>query len=94
MTGDPVNHLRPAYVMLGAGTISPGIEYPLFGGEDDPVRCLTDMTSVLLALVREINDVSLDFIPAADLRKECPHCQFQGLCGTMWTGGREVARGE
>ena len=89
MTGEPVDHIRPAYVMLGAGSISPGIEYPLFGDNDDPEKCLAGMTSVLLTLGGEINDASVDFIPAADLRKECPLCQFQGVCGTTWVGGRE-----
>ncbi len=93
-TGEPADHIRPAYVMLGAGTISPGIEHPLFGDNDDPVSCLADMTSVVLTVAREINDASVDFVPASDLRKECPLCQFQGLCGTMWTGGRESVRGE
>jgi CRISPR/Cas system-associated exonuclease Cas4 (RecB family) len=93
-TGEPVEQIRPAYVMLGAGALSPDIEHPLFGDSDDPVGCLTVMTSVVLALAREIGDASLDFVPAPDLRKECPGCQFQGLCGTMWTGGREGMGGE
>jgi ATP-dependent helicase/nuclease subunit B len=94
MTGEAVDRIRPANVMLGAGTISPDIEHPLFSDDDDPVRCLTDMSSVLLALVREVNDASVDFVPASDLRKECPLCQFQGLCGTMWVGGVEDRRRE
>jgi hypothetical protein len=93
-TGEPVDRIRPAYVMLGAGAISPDIEHPLFGDDDDHVSCLAVMRSVVLALVREIGDATLDFVPASDLRKECPLCQFQGLCGTMWTGGRESAGGE
>jgi hypothetical protein len=93
MTGETVDQIRPAYVMLGAGTISPDVEHPLFGDKDDPARCLADMTSVLLTLGGEINDASVDFVPAADLRKECPLCQFQKMCGTTWVGGREGGRG-
>ncbi len=93
-TGEPADLIRPAYVMLGTDAISSDIEYPLFGDKDDPVKCLAAITSVILKLVREIEDASVDFVPASDLRKECPNCQFQGLCGTMWTGGRDSVRGE
>jgi hypothetical protein len=83
----PVERISPAYVMLGKRTMDEQIECGLFeGGATDPLAW-TKIEETVFEIVREINDPSRPFLPAADLKKSCPTCPYAGLCGTKWVRG-------
>jgi len=39
---------------------------------------------VILALAAEIKNSAVPFAPTKDLKKECPGCPYQTMCGTQW----------
>ncbi|TAN43360.1 MAG: PD-(D/E)XK nuclease family protein [Nitrospirae bacterium] len=80
--GRQVQALNALFLMLGRAKISRDIELPLFNDAADVD--LEPLREVILRLLREITDPGQPFLPAPDMKKACPPCDFQYICGTQW----------
>ncbi len=79
---DPETVPRGIYLLLGRAKIDRDIEFePL---STDSYDIVEDFINVVL---NEITDPDIDFQPPEDLKKTCPNCVYQRLCGTQWVKG-------
>ncbi len=83
-TGTGVEHLVPAYVMLGRQIVDSTMEAPLFGDSDNVAELSVRLETVIHGLLDEIGAEGTPFVPTTDLRRHCPNCAFVDLCGTRW----------
>jgi len=77
--------LNAMFLMLGMSKMNGDIEAPLFkeeGGAAESESAVLD--DVLTRLLKEICDPAISFSPAPDKKKNCPNCDFTGICGTQW----------
>lgn len=79
----PFHELEAMFLLLGRSKMDRDIELPLFGSEE-PGDVFIPLRKVIFRLMEEIIDPTMPFSPPADLRKACPGCDFQYLCGTQW----------
>ncbi len=79
--------IEPAYLFLGRNEIDLTIEAPLGAGRNPAADVYRSVQPVMLKLVDEILDSSVDFKPADRLEEACPGCVYRALCGTTWTEG-------
>jgi ATP-dependent helicase/nuclease subunit B len=79
-----VESLVPAYLMLGKGEMSDKIELRMLA-EGMPTRIWYDtLDRIIFALLDELVNPAAPFMPAHDVEKHCPDCQFKYICGTQW----------
>ena len=84
-----VEDVIPAYLWLGANTLSRDIELP-FGGNGTERRAYAEVCErLLMNILRQINDPAIPFNPPTDLLSTCPGCAFQHICGTQWIRERD-----
>ena len=83
-TGEPVSGISPAYLFLGRNYIDPTIETGLTKDGNITEEMHKNLHKVILELVREIKDASVPFQPTEDIKKQCPGCPYQTMCGTQW----------
>jgi ATP-dependent helicase/nuclease subunit B len=77
--------LNAMFLMLGMTQMSNNIELPLFneaGGSSTADSALIE--EILFRLLQEIADPSVPFRPTPDKKKNCPICDYTGICGTQW----------
>jgi ATP-dependent helicase/nuclease subunit B len=86
-TGVGLDRLRPSYVLLGKETIGSKTEASLFAEGDDAGALTGTLGAIIRTLLEEISSEEIPFIPAADLKKNCPICPFVDFCGTRWVRG-------
>jgi len=79
---DPLS-MNAAYLMLGQTLMGPDIEVPLFG-DDNADSIYESLNIVIKSLLREITDPEVPFVPAHDMKRSCPDCDFRFICGTQW----------
>lgn len=84
ISGEEVGKIVPAYVFLGRNYIDPTIEIGLSKDGIVTEEMQKNLHHVILELVKEIQDPDQPFLPASDLKKECPGCPYQVICGTQW----------
>ncbi len=73
---------RGVYVLLGKAKIDRDIEFePLNTDSLDIVEKFINM------VLDEITSPDVDFLPPDDLKKRCPNCLYQRICGTQWVKG-------
>ncbi|MBI5102147.1 MAG: PD-(D/E)XK nuclease family protein [Nitrospirae bacterium] len=82
--GMPVRDLEAMFLMLGRSAIGREIELPLFSGDSDAEASYALLKTVILRLLEEITDPDTPFGPAPDMKKTCPSCDFNYICGTQW----------
>jgi hypothetical protein len=75
--------LNGAYLLLGRSVIGRDIELPLFADGDRQTGCEA-LRQVIRSLLEEITDPSVPFTPSADMKRQCPDCDFRYICGTQW----------
>jgi CRISPR/Cas system-associated exonuclease Cas4 (RecB family) len=75
--------INAAYLMLGRSVLSPDIEVPLFG-DHNAAEVFSGLSSVIRTLIREIAEPDAPFVPAHDMKRSCPDCDFRFICGTQW----------
>ncbi len=75
--------MNATYLMLGRSVMSPDIEIPLFGG-DNADEAYDKLSVVIRSLLKEITDPAVPFVPAHDMKRSCPDCDFRFICGTQW----------
>lgn len=75
--------LKGFYLLLGKGRLGRDAEYEVVRTEEE----LDTLKEIILRTLREIVDPGTDFVPAADMRKNCPDCLYQDICGTQWIRG-------
>lgn len=75
--------INAAYLMLGRSVVSRDIEVPLFG-DDNAEEVYDKLTTVIRTLLKEITDPAVPFVPAHDMKRSCPDCDFRFICGTQW----------
>lgn len=81
--GEPV----PAYVALGAGTFAKEAEIGFFPDEfslSERKNAVNMLEAGIVQIVNEIKDINKSWTPPKDIRKQCPKCPYQPLCGTQW----------
>ena len=83
-TGEPIRDIVPAYLFLGRNYIDGTIETGLSKDGILTEEMHANLHRVILGLAAEIKDPAVPFAPAEDLKKECPGCPYQTLCGTQW----------
>lgn len=79
--------IEPAYLFLGRNEIDPDIEAPIGAGRSPAADVYRSIQPVILKLIDEILDPSIDFKPADRLEDACPGCAYRSLCGTTWIEG-------
>lgn len=77
--------IEPAYLFLGRNQIDLSIEAPIGAGHNPAADVYRSVRPVMLKLIDEILDPSIDFKPADRLEDACPGCAYRALCGTTWT---------
>ncbi len=75
--------INAAYLMLGRSMMSRDIEIPLFG-DDNADAVYDSLTAVIRNLLKEVADPNVPFVPAHDMKRSCPDCDFRFICGTQW----------
>ena len=90
-TGAPIETIMPAYLKLGQTAINEDIETPLFGDSTVSVTGYGQMGRVLDALLDEIADLRVPFVPTERFDRDCTYCPFQTICGTQWA--KRISRG-
>ncbi len=83
-TGKKITNLNGMFLLLGKAKISDKIELPLFDNSDDVDETYNLLKTVIFKLLKEIVDPLSPFQPAPELKKACPLCNFQQICGTQW----------
>ncbi|MBI3352973.1 MAG: PD-(D/E)XK nuclease family protein, partial [Nitrospirae bacterium] len=78
-----IEELEALFLFLGRSKIGKEIELPLFNGAS-PDEVYAPLKTVILKLLQEITDPSVPFGPAIDLKRTCPACDYQTICGTQW----------
>ncbi|MHB8483227.1 MAG: PD-(D/E)XK nuclease family protein [Nitrospiria bacterium] len=78
-----IEELEALFLFLGRSKIGKEIELPLFNGAS-PKEVYVPLKMVILKLLQEITDPSVPFVPAIDLKRTCPACDYQTICGTQW----------
>ncbi|MHB8882049.1 MAG: PD-(D/E)XK nuclease family protein [Thermodesulfovibrionales bacterium] len=78
----PIQGLNALFLLLGRAKISKDIELPLFNAATD--IDFEPLKEVILRLLREMTDPGQPFLPAPDMKRTCPSCDFQCICGTRW----------
>jgi len=79
--------LNGSYLLLGRSVIGRDIELPLFADNDRQAGCQA-LRQVIRSLLEEITDPSVPFLPSADMKRQCPDCDFRYICGTQWIMAR------
>ncbi|HCA78947.1 MAG TPA: hypothetical protein DEP53_04360 [Bacteroidetes bacterium] len=79
--------IEPAYLFLGRNEIDLTIETPIGAGRTPAADVYRSIQPVMLKLVDEILDPSIEFKPADRLEEACPGCPYRPLCGTTWIEG-------
>jgi ATP-dependent helicase/nuclease subunit B len=72
------------YLMLGMTQINRAIEVHLFQEHENPEEMSERTDDLLFRLLTEIVDPAVPFEPSTDLKKNCPACDYAGICGTQW----------
>jgi hypothetical protein len=80
--------IEPAYLFLGRKGIDPSIEAPLGAGQLPASDVYRGVQPIILKLIDEVLDASIDFTPADRLEKACPTCPYRSICGTVWVDAR------
>ncbi|MBI5848846.1 MAG: PD-(D/E)XK nuclease family protein [Nitrospirae bacterium] len=75
--------MNAAYLMLGRSVMSREIEVPLFEAHNAG-EVYDNLSSIIRSLLREIIDPEVPFVPAHDIKRSCPDCDFRFICGTQW----------
>jgi len=83
-SGEDVQNVNPAYVFLGRNYLDKTIEMGLSKDGTVTDEMHRNLHRVLLGLADEIKNRSIPFKPTDDLKKQCPNCPYQTLCGTQW----------
>jgi CRISPR/Cas system-associated exonuclease Cas4 (RecB family) len=79
--------LNGAYLLLGRSVIGRDIELPLFADGDRQAGCQA-LRQVIRLLLEEITDPSVPFTPSADVKRQCPDCDFRYICGNQHIAAR------
>ena len=80
----PVEHIIPAYLLLGRNRVDEKIEMKLFDEGVAVGELYPKIEGIIFALLNEITDVAVPFNPTDDLQEHCPYCPFTTMCGTGW----------
>jgi hypothetical protein len=78
-----IKNLHAMFLLLGRNFIDNKIELP-FCDANDIANCYETMKSVILSLLKEINDKGIPFYPTKDIKETCPYCDYKYICGTQW----------
>lgn len=80
-----ISSLQGMFLLLGRHVISQTeIELPFFDKETTDIQNYETIKTIIFTLLNEISDSSKPFVPAKDLKKSCPFCDYKNLCGTQW----------
>jgi hypothetical protein len=77
------SEIVPVYVFLGRNQLGKDIEAGI--SEDGLTGDMrSQLRKVIAGLANEIKDPAKPFRPTRDLKKNCPKCPYQVMCGTQW----------
>lgn len=81
----PQHPPRGLYLLLGrAGIDRDSIEFePLVFTPET----LNAVEGFVLRVLKEINSPEVPFLPPQDMKRSCPRCNYQEVCGTKWVKG-------
>lgn len=82
-TGASIRTVNGMFLLLGRSLISREIELPLFTN-DDREQKQGLLERLIFRLLEEIINPDAAFTPAGDMKKTCPGCRYQYVCGTQW----------
>jgi CRISPR/Cas system-associated exonuclease Cas4 (RecB family) len=78
-----IRDMNAMFLLLGHSVVSKDIELQLFK-DRDAEKTYNILKGIILYLLEEIINPQIQFSPAADKKKTCPHCAFRSICGTQW----------
>jgi len=84
-SGEPMDNVEPVYVLLGKNVLDDKIEAGLGENKKEIAESNKTLESVIISLVREIQDQEVPFQPTRDKEEQCPRCPYKVICGTQWT---------
>ncbi|NOY64530.1 MAG: hypothetical protein GXO97_03930 [Nitrospirae bacterium] len=71
------------YLLLGKGRLDEKAELKVINTQEE----FYIMKDIIRKLLEEVFDPEMDFFPTTDMRKNCPECLYQDICGTQWIKG-------
>lgn len=71
------------YLLLGKGRLDEKAELNVVNTEEE----FNIMKDIIREILNELIDPEKDFFPTTDMRKNCPECLYQDICGTQWIKG-------
>lgn len=80
----PPEQVMPAFQFLGKKELDEAIEVPLFSSPQEMTTWYPVLKEIVMALVKEIRDLSVPFAPTEDPKADCPDCPYRTICGTQW----------
>lgn len=82
--GKDIQEIVPEYIFLGRNYLDRTIETGLSKDGIVTETMHRNLHQVIVALAAEIKDPAIPFSPTEDLKKQCPGCPYQTICGTQW----------
>jgi CRISPR/Cas system-associated exonuclease Cas4 (RecB family) len=84
---ESIEHVVPAYLMLGKNLLAKEIESRLIKESDSPSEKYAVLEELVSRLLAEITNGGKPFEPTKELEKNCPSCPYKQVCGTQWVQG-------
>ncbi len=72
------------FLLIGRSVLDRSIEVPLYADSAEEARERPRLEAVIMGLLDEIVSPDVPFMPAKDMKRACPMCDFTALCGTQW----------
>ncbi|QWR77984.1 PD-(D/E)XK nuclease family protein [Candidatus Magnetomonas plexicatena] len=76
-----IENLNAMCLMLGRNYINEKIEAPLFTADDNIAEVYDKLSHIITDIIKEIDNVNIDFAPTSDRKNICPNCDYVNLCG-------------
>ncbi|MBF0519673.1 MAG: PD-(D/E)XK nuclease family protein [Nitrospirae bacterium] len=76
-----IENLNAMCLMLGRNYLNEKIEAPLFTADDNIAEVYKKLIYIITTIIKEIDNVNINFTPTSDRKKICPNCDYINLCG-------------
>lgn len=80
----PPENITPVFIFLGKKELDDKIEVSLFDSEEQMREWFPVLRTIVSDVVKEIADMKIPFAPTQDIKRDCPGCPYQIICGTQW----------
>ncbi|MFN3739838.1 MAG: PD-(D/E)XK nuclease family protein [Thermodesulfovibrionales bacterium] len=82
-----IEDIEGYYLLVGRKSLDNKAKYSPFNS--DKIEEFKIISNVINALIDEIKNPDIPFMPPEEVKDECPSCDYKTLCGTEWVKGYE-----